>query len=586
MMTLGAAAAEPKRVLVVQSFSSGVTPFALGSSSFETALTDAMGKKVDVEEVSMEMARFNQSKSQEVFLEDAFIEFLEKRIANWKPDLVVTIGSPAGRFLAKNRNRLFPRTPVLYSSMDRRILTTLDALKSNAAYVGTSLDIAGFGRDIFQLVPDTTNLVVVIGASALEQYWAHAFRDGLASFTNRAQLTFLNHLSFEQMQQQAARLPPRSFIFLVLMIQDADGVMLNEDEVLQRLREAANAPINSIWRSQLGSGIVGGRLYDAEAIGVQSARVAVRILNGEPASAIPPWVGSADRPQYDWRELRRWDIPESRLPAGSIVRFREPTFWQQYSGRVIIVLSILLGGLMLILGLTTNLIRRRQAELALIKSEDQYRTLSRRLINAQEEERARLARELHDDVTQRLALLAIDVARVEQGAMGAAADGRLHEVGRGLVQLSGDVHSLSYRLHSSVLEDLGLAEAIKAECERVSRLEAIPVEVKLRDLPGPVPRDAALCLFRVTQEALRNVARHAKARAVEVSLRGLDGGLQVAIRDDGAGFNPANHREHSSLGLASMRERVHLLEGELNIESAPGGGTLILAWVPLKGKIS
>ncbi len=586
MMTLGAAAAEPKRVLVVQSFGSGVTPFALGSSSFKIALADAMGKKVDVDEVSMEMARFNQSKSQEVFLEDAFIEFMEKRIANWKPDLVVTIGSPAGRFLAKNRDRLFPRTPVLYSSMDRQILTTLDALRTNAAYVGTSLDVAGFGRDIFQLAPDTTNLVVVIGASALEQFWAQAFRNGLASFTNRARLTFLDNLSFEQMQQQAATLPPHSFIFLALMIQDADGVTLNEDEVLQRLRAAADAPINSIWRSQLGAGIVGGRLYDAEAIGVQTARVAVRILNGEPASAIPPWVGSADRPQYDWRELRRWDIPESRLPAGSIVRFREPTFWQQYSGRVIIVLSILLGGLMLILGLTTNLIRRRQVELALIKSEDQYRTLSRRLINAQEEERARLARELHDDVTQRLALLAIDVARVEQGAMGAAVDGTLHEVGRGLVQLSGDVHSLSYRLHSSVLEDLGLAEAIKAECERVSRLEAILVEVKLRDLPGPVPRDAALCLFRVTQEALRNVTRHAKARAVEVSLRGLDGGLQVAIRDDGAGFNPANHREHSSLGLASMRERVHLLEGELNIESAPGGGTLILAWVPLKGKIS
>ncbi len=586
MMTLGAAAAEPKRVLVVQSFGHGLTPFAIGSDSFRSALDEAMGKRVDVDEVSMEMARYTRTNQEETFLEDAFVGFLEKRIANWKPDLVVTIGSPAGRFVAKNRDRIFPQTPVLYSSMDRRILLSLDALKTNAACVGTALDTAGFAEDLLQLAPDTTNLVFVIGASALERYWMDAFRSGFAAFTNRMQLTFLNNLSFEAMEKQVAHLPPHSFIFLVLMIQDVDGVMLSEDEMLRRLHTAANAPINSVWRNQLGAGIVGGRLYDAEAVGVQSARVAVRILNGEPASGIPPWVGSAGRPQYDWRELQRWHIPASRLPADSVILFRQPTFWQQYQGRVIASLSVFLVALLLILGLTVNLIRRRQVEAALRESEDQYRTLSRRLIHTQEEERARLARELHDDVTQRLALLAIDVARVERGTSGAPPGETLREVGQGLVRLSGDVQSLSYRLHSSVLEDLGLAEAIKAECDRVARQAGIPVEVQLRDLAGPVPRDVALCLFRVAQEALRNVARHAKARAVEVSLRALDGGLQVSVRDDGVGFNPAQNREHPSLGLASMRERVHLLAGEFTVESAPGGGTRVLAWVPLKGEKS
>jgi len=100
-----------------------------------------------------------------------------------------------------------------------------------------------------------------------------------------------------------------------------------------------------------------------------------------------------------------------------------------------------------------------------------------------------------------------------------------------------------------------------------------------------VPRDTALCLFRVAQEALRNVARHARARRVEVSLRGLDGGLQLAVQDDGAGFDPARGRERPSLGLASMRERVHLLGGELEIESAPGRGTSIRAWVPLEERL-
>ena len=112
----------------------------------------------------------------------------------------------------------------------------------------------------------------------------------------------------------------------------------------------------------------------------------------------------------------------------------------------------------------------------------------------------------------------------------------------------------------------------------------LPLGVKVHDLPEPVPPETAIGFFRVTQEALRNVARHARASAVDVTLRRLEDGLQLAIRDDGVGFNPALKRQRISLGLASMRERVHLLDGELDIESAPGQGTAIVAWVPLKGK--
>jgi signal transduction histidine kinase len=106
--------------------------------------------------------------------------------------------------------------------------------------------------------------------------------------------------------------------------------------------------------------------------------------------------------------------------------------------------------------------------------------------------------------------------------------------------------------------------------------------VKLREIPQPIPRDPALCLFRVAQEALGNIGRHARARQVEISVREVDGGLQLAVRDDGCGFDPAAQRGSPSLGLASMRERVHLLGGELDIDSAPGHGTTILAWVPVE----
>ena len=227
-----------------------------------------------------------------------------------------------------------------------------------------------------------------------------------------------------------------------------------------------------------------------------------------------------------------------------------------------------------LVGALTDVTERRLAE-------DAVRDVSRRLIVAQEDERARLARELHDDVTQRLARLAIDAGRAEQEGAGSAAEADMRLVREGLVRLSEDVHALSYRLHPSLLEDLGLAEALQVESDHFRSLSGIEVELALRDVPDSVPRGAAICLFRVAQEALRNVDRHARARAVEIRLQGLDGGLQLAVRDDGVGFDPAEGSGRRSLGHASMRERIHLAGGELDIESAPGQGTTVVAWVPL-----
>jgi signal transduction histidine kinase len=188
---------------------------------------------------------------------------------------------------------------------------------------------------------------------------------------------------------------------------------------------------------------------------------------------------------------------------------------------------------------------------------------------------------LHDDVTQRLALLAIDAGRAERTPANAGSGEVMRKVRQGLVQLSEDVHALSYRLHPSILEDLGLVEALKNECEQFSQFVSIPVEVNAQGLPEMFPDNVTLGLFRVTQEALHNIGRHAGASQVEVSLRHLDAGLQLSVQDDGTGFDPARYRRGSSLGLAGMRQRISLLDGRLDIRSAPGHGTTVIAWVPL-----
>jgi signal transduction histidine kinase len=226
------------------------------------------------------------------------------------------------------------------------------------------------------------------------------------------------------------------------------------------------------------------------------------------------------------------------------------------------------------LGASIDVTERRQAE-------DAARTLSRRLIQAQEQERARVARELHDDVTQRLARLAIDAARLER----AAPDGEARDTARalqsGLVGLSEDVHDISYQLHPAMVDDLGLAEALRSEWERLSYQGVETEGLRLRNLPQVIPPDVALGLFRVAQEALRNAVRHAPGCRVSLALEGVDGGLRLAVQDSGPGFDPGAPVRPATLGLASMRERVSLLGGELEVASAPDAGTTVLAWVPL-----
>ena len=364
LTAVGATGSQPKRVLIVHSFGSVAPPFTTHSIAFETELVGKMGERVDLDEVSLDMARYSDST-----LQEALVEYLQKRQSHWQPDLVVPIGSPAGVFVAQYRDRLFPETPILYTGMDRRRLPP-DALEKNAAFVGENFDVPGFIEDILQIAPGTKNIAVVMGASPVEQYWAAAFRKEFEPFTNRINFIWLNDLSLDQMLERTRVLPPDSFIFLILLLRDATGVTHNADEALQRIHAVANAPINSIFQHELGLGIVGGRLYQAELEGIESARIAVRILHGEPASSIPPKVVGPLSPRYDWRELRRWKINENHLPPGSVVLFREPTAWEQYKAWITAGVSLCLVQAVLIFGLVANLVKRRRAERSLSESEE------------------------------------------------------------------------------------------------------------------------------------------------------------------------------------------------------------------------
>jgi signal transduction histidine kinase len=211
--------------------------------------------------------------------------------------------------------------------------------------------------------------------------------------------------------------------------------------------------------------------------------------------------------------------------------------------------------------------------------EDEPHDLRRRLISAREEERALVARELHDDVIQRLALLSIELGSVELLVPATEPTKKLRAVRRELRRLSDDMHSLSRQMHPSILDDVGLAEALRSECQRRCRQGGIDISLDIGPLPV-VGRDAALCLYRVLQEALNNVSRHARSRTASVIVRQADGGLRLIVHDNGVGFDPMRPKRGNGLGLVSMRERVRLVNGTVEIDSGPGRGTAVVAWVP------
>jgi PAS domain S-box-containing protein len=225
----------------------------------------------------------------------------------------------------------------------------------------------------------------------------------------------------------------------------------------------------------------------------------------------------------------------------------------------------------------------RKSEAALRKSHDELQELPGKLLTAQEEERRRLACELHDDLTQRLAVVAIEAGKVEQQLQGGAEpvlEG-LRRMKQEMIELSAVVHGISRQLHPSILDDLGLVNAIEAECMNFSQREGIQVKFTSKNVPATLPRDLALCLYRIAQESLRNIAKHAKTDKAVVTLAGTDGGILLSVRDYGMGFDPARVRGNGGLGLISMAERVRLIQGDLSVESRPGQGTRIEVRVPL-----
>jgi signal transduction histidine kinase len=215
-------------------------------------------------------------------------------------------------------------------------------------------------------------------------------------------------------------------------------------------------------------------------------------------------------------------------------------------------------------------------------------TLGRRLIDAHEEERTWIARELHDDINQRLALISIELEKWKQHLPESAADASTHieKAEKRLFEISKDIQALSHRLHSSKLEYLGLSTAGRSFCKELSELHKVRVRFSQSEVPANLPREVSLALFRILQESLQNAVKHSHAHDFEVDLRGGADEISLTVTDRGVGFDQDEAMHGRGLGLISMRERLQMVNGRLAIESKPGHGTTIRACAPIKGDVS
>ena len=358
LATLGTAAAESKRVLMLHSFGRDFKPWSEYARTIRAELDRQSPWPLEITEHSLMSARSSDENP-----EAPFVEYLRALHATRPLDLIVSLGAPAVAFVQRHRQQLFADTPMVFTAVEQRRVQYSN-LTPNDTVVAVAHSFPAVFENILRVLPETKTVAVVNGNSLNERYWLEEMRREVRRFANRISFIWYSDLSFEEILKHAASLPPHSAIFWHLMNVDAAGVVHEGDTGLPRLHAVANAPIFSYDDSFFGRAIVGGPMHSVLEGSRATAAVAIRVLGGEkPGDIKEPPIGFAT-PKFDWREMQRWGISERRLPPGSEIHFRDPTAWDQYRAQILLVCAVVLVQSALIAWLIYTRRKRRRSETA------------------------------------------------------------------------------------------------------------------------------------------------------------------------------------------------------------------------------
>ncbi|KRQ92812.1 ATPase [Bradyrhizobium jicamae] len=583
-----------KRIMILHSVGREFRPWNEYAKTMRAELDRQSLWPLDVQEHSLVAAR-----SADVNSETPFLQYLQALYANHPPDLVIGVGAPATSFIQRNRQQLFPATPVLFTTIEARRVQH-SALTANDTVVAVTHRFLVLFESFLKISPDTKTIAIVNGDSPNERFWRGEMLKELKPLEGRIEIRWYDKLPYEDTLKQLAALPPHSAIFWYQMVADAAGVAHEGDRALTRLYNVANAPIFTHDDSFFGREIIGGPMHSALVRSRSAVSVAIRILGGEKPGDIKTPPSEFAAAKYDWRELQRWGISEARLPPGSEVLFREASAWEKYRWQIAAACGVVLLQAALISILLYERRRRCFAEVEARQRMSELAHVNRYSMAG--ELTTSIAHELNQPLgsilvnTETAALMldspTLDVSELKEIISDIRRDDqRAGEVIRRLRSLlkRAPFEAREIDLNDMVGEtfDLvsGLAHAREVTVE--SALSAIPLPVKgdrvqLQQVLLNLFMNAADAMAHLDKSQRRIIVRTARDRDF----------AEIEIADHGPGilagkleeiFDPFYPSKPSGMGmgLSIARTIVEAHDGEISAENWSGKGALFRIRLPL-----
>jgi signal transduction histidine kinase len=589
LLMLGPASGEAQppvqQVLMLQSFDRGNMILDRFTGNLRVDLDRRARRPVNVVQVVVGPTGFVGASEQAIvdFIRSAYVD-------RPKPDLIVTVAGPAAVFARKYRRQLFPDTPLLLASVDQQYLGDAP-LGANESAVAVVNDFPWLVDDILQLLPQTRQVFMVMGSGQVGRFWHRKLDEQFKRFHDRLTFVWSDDLSLREILQRCASLPAHSAIFYFTFGTDAAGVAYADERVLADLHATANAPLFARHSVYLGSGVVGGRLMSIDDLGRHTADAALRLLNGASPSSVrvPPQLPG--QPIFDWRELQRWDIPESRLPSGSVVRYRNPSVWHEYRGTVLSAAGALAIQALLIIGLLYERRARQRAEI------DSQRNLALAADISRRETMSALTQSISHELSQPVTSMICNAQALQM--MITAKDATPDTIEEILSDIQADGvratqimqrHRAMLRSRQLEMKPIDLHAVIKESLTLLThdmRARQIAVNLNLCSNPCVISGDQVLLqqvflnLVMNAMDAMAEMPPPRRRVTITSELRGAD--VEVTVRDTGPGlpadiigtlFTPfVTTKSHGlGIGLTIARTIVNAHGGTIEARNNPEGG--------------
>ncbi len=590
-----ATAAQSKEILFLHSFGPNFQPWATWSREIRKELIRQSPWPLDIQEQALVTARDGTDTA-----EPKFVEYLQTLYAQRPPDLIVAIGAPAARFVQQHRAGLFPTTPMLIGAIEIRRVDP-STLSEQDAMVGVRTDQVALFENILRLLPDTKTIAIIVGNSPNERFWTGELKRVIGPLLeNKVELIFYNEVPFDAILKEIANLPPHTAIFYQQMAVDSKGAVYADKEPWKRVGEVANAPIFSHDLIYFTGEVVGGPMFSPAEGARPTAAVAVRMLGGEKGSDIkvPPIEFSA--PKYDWRLLQRWNISESRLPAGSEVFFREPSAFEKYRWQTALVVALILIQGAMISGL---LHERRRRHLAEVQSRERMAELAHtnRYTMAGE-----LTASIAHEINQPLGAILANAETADEILKSPTPDiAELKDIVKDILQDDRRAGEVIRRIRSLLkkapyeAKDIDLNDVVRETVEFLSAL-AIARRVELVSVITPDALPITGDRIQLQQVILNLVVNGidamtetpAESRTISIRTSRAEEFAELSVSDRGSGipednlkkvFEPfyTSKAEGMGMGLSIARTIIEAHGGKISAENRDHGGASFRITLPL-----